>query len=173
MCVMDAVSASSGWSIACRTSSRPSVATILGVPSAHRACWAFRAARRLTHTSWRILRVSSALSSSSSMPLGTSLMCCKRTQRCVSACYAVRDCACARLLVKCALSPGTPAGKPTSYVFMQAKNFHGNYQDPTLYVQTPLQVAAEREVARYYFEQVCPNVLNHILSFPVLKHLSK
>lgn len=31
------------------------------------------------------------------------------------------------------------------------KNFHGVFQNPTTYVQVPLQVAAEREIARHYF----------------------
>ena len=32
--------------------------------------------------------------------------------------------------------------------------FHGIYQDPTKYIQVPLQIAAEREITRYYFRQV-------------------
>ena len=36
----------------------------------------------------------------------------------------------------------------------QAKSFHGSYEDPTLHIQVPLQVAAEREIARYYFRKV-------------------
>ena len=34
------------------------------------------------------------------------------------------------------------------------KNFHGVFQNPTTYVQVPLQVAAEREIARHYFSLV-------------------
>lgn len=34
---------------------------------------------------------------------------------------------------------------------MQARAFHGTYLDPNLEIQIPLQVAAEREIARSYF----------------------
>ncbi len=36
----------------------------------------------------------------------------------------------------------------------QARNFHGKFQDPNTYVQVPLQVAAEREIARSYFASI-------------------
>lgn len=34
---------------------------------------------------------------------------------------------------------------------LQARAFHGTYLDPNLEIQIPLQVAAEREIARSYF----------------------
>lgn len=34
---------------------------------------------------------------------------------------------------------------------MQARNFHGMWLDPNTEIQVPLQVAAEREIARSYF----------------------
>ena len=37
---------------------------------------------------------------------------------------------------------------------VQVKSFHGVFQHPTTYIQAPLQVAAEREIARYYFRKV-------------------
>jgi len=50
---------------------------------------------------------------------------------------------------------GTPADPdPLWDPNAQTKSFHGSYEDPTLHIQVPLQVAAEREIARRYFQQV-------------------
>ena len=57
-----------------------------------------------------------------------------------------------RLLIQ--LGMGWASGVKLFEWLLQAKNFHGVYQDPTTYVQVPLQVAAEREIARYYFQKV-------------------
>lgn len=37
---------------------------------------------------------------------------------------------------------------------MQIKFFKGNYQDPVFFSMVPLQGAVEREIARYYWNQV-------------------
>ena len=43
--------------------------------------------------------------------------------------------------------PRPPAPPP------QVKFFRGNFQDPTFYYNVPLQVATEREITRYYWQQ--------------------
>jgi len=87
-------------------------------------------------------------------------MCCRPTLRCEAVGYAVL-CSLPGPIQFAARSARWLTHHP---VLTQAKNFHGTYQDPTLYVQTPLQVAAEREAARYYFQQVCTDLCMHILS---------
>ncbi len=39
----------------------------------------------------------------------------------------------------------------------QAKVFHGMYENPMAFIQVPLQVAAEREITRYYYQKVTLN----------------
>ena len=45
----------------------------------------------------------------------------------------------------------------------QVKFFRGEYQDLNFFSQVPMQVAAEREIARLYFEKVPPLQLADIL----------
>jgi hypothetical protein len=38
---------------------------------------------------------------------------------------------------------------------LQVKYFRGSFQDPVFFSQVPVQVAVEREIARWYWKQVC------------------
>ncbi len=47
---------------------------------------------------------------------------------------------------------------------LQVKFFKNSFQDPTFFAQVPMQVAAEREIARYYWQQVRRQVGAHKFS---------